>query len=64
MPWSSSDALEHTSKADTPEKQQTWADIANRVLDKTGDEARAIREANSVIAAHGRTKRHLIARWL
>src|SRR5258707_8639410 len=49
MPWTSSDAKGHTKKADTPEKQKKWAKIANAVLDKTGDEATAIKEANAAM---------------
>lgn len=55
MPWSSKDAKSHTKKADSPEKQKKWADIANNVrsqcLKDGGDEsecdAKAIRVANS-----------------
>jgi hypothetical protein len=50
MPWTAGDALGHTKKANTPAKQRRWAKIANKTLDKTGDEARAIREANAVVA--------------
>jgi hypothetical protein len=54
MPWKASDAERHTSKADTPERQALWAKVANAALKSTGDEARAIREANAVI---GRAKK-------
>jgi uncharacterized protein YdaT len=50
MPWTSEDAGRHTKKADTPELQRLWSEIANQVLDSTGDEGRAIREANAVVA--------------
>jgi uncharacterized protein YdaT len=50
MPWTASDATEHTKKADTPKKKKIWARIANKVLKDTGDEGRAIREANAAIA--------------
>ena len=50
MPWSQRDAYRHTSKASTPHLQRQWAQIANSVLEQTGDDARAIREANAVIA--------------
>jgi hypothetical protein len=50
MPWSESDGPErHTKKANTPARKKRWAAVANRVLERTGDEAVAIREANSVI---------------
>jgi hypothetical protein len=49
MPWSSSDANAKTHLADTPVLQSLWAEIANKVLEATGDEGRAIREANAVV---------------
>ena len=39
-------------KADNPELQELWARVANETLNRTGDEARAIREANAVVARH------------
>ena len=53
MPWTYRDALSHTKKAVTRAKQRAWARIASAVLRKTGDDGRAIREAN---AAVGRMK--------
>jgi uncharacterized protein YdaT len=50
MPWTAEDAPSHTKKAATPKARQLWAEIANKVLEETGDEGRAIREANAVIA--------------
>jgi hypothetical protein len=50
MPWSPQDAERHTRKAATRALQELWAKIANETLERTGDEARAIREANSVVA--------------
>jgi hypothetical protein len=51
MPWSKgSQAKGHTHKADTPKKQRQWLHIANAVRKQTGSDARAIREANSVVA--------------
>jgi hypothetical protein len=50
MPWTASDAEKHTHKATTSELQELWAKVANERLEKTGNEGRAIREANSVIA--------------
>ncbi len=47
MPWNPSDAARHDKNAAGRSKQ--WADIANSVLKKTGDEARAVRTANGVI---------------
>lgn len=54
MPWTASDAEKHTHKATTSELKELWAKVANERLEKTGDEGRAIREANSVVARqHG-----------
>ena len=50
MPWSPEDAERHTHKASTPELQELWAKVANECLERTGNEGRAIREANAVIA--------------
>ena len=50
MPWTSNDAEKHTHKADTRELQELWAKVANETLERTGDDARAIREANAVVA--------------
>lgn len=53
MPWTADDGpRRHTKKADTPKKRRQWAHVANGVLEKTGDEGRAIREANAVISAN------------
>lgn len=50
MPWTPDDAARHTHKATTQSLQELWAKIANEALQRTGDEGRAIREANAVIA--------------
>lgn len=51
MPWKPADSKRHTKKATTPKKQRQWAAVADSVLAKTGDEGRAIREANAVVTA-------------
>jgi hypothetical protein len=53
MPWTSNDAEKHTHKADTRQRQDLWAKVANETLERTGDDARAIREANAVVARQG-----------
>jgi len=50
MPWRSEDAPRHTKKADTPRLRRMWSDVANAVLLETGDEGRAVRTANAVVA--------------
>jgi len=54
MPWTSDDAERHTHKANTRELQELWAKVANDALERLGDEGRAIREANAVIARQSR----------
>lgn len=49
MPWNSVDAEKHTHKATTRTLQELWAKVANEALERTGDEGRAIREANAVV---------------
>jgi hypothetical protein len=50
MPWTANDAKKHTHKANSSELKELWAKVANESLERNGDEARAIREANAVIA--------------
>ena len=50
MPWTPNDAERHTHKATTWALKELWAKVANECLERTGDEGRAIREANAIIA--------------
>jgi hypothetical protein len=50
MPWTPQDATSHTKMATTDTAKRLWAEIANQVLAKSGDEDRAIRQANAIIA--------------
>jgi hypothetical protein len=50
MPWAPDDAERHTHKATTSALKALWAKFANECSERTGDEGRAIREANAVIA--------------
>jgi hypothetical protein len=59
MPWTSNDAERHTHKATTPALQSLWAKVANEALERTGDEARAIREANAVVSRQTDARRQL-----
>lgn len=54
MPWTPADANKKTKKASSPKAKRQWRDVANGVLAKTGDDARAIKEANAVV---GRRKK-------
>ena len=49
MPWNQSQARRHTRKARTQKDRETWSEVANETLERTGDEARAVRTANAVI---------------
>lgn len=50
MPWGPQDALRHTKKATSAKKKRQFSHVANSVLSSTGDEGRAIREANAAVA--------------
>jgi hypothetical protein len=50
MPWTANDAESHTHKATTSELKELWAKVANESLERNGDDGRAIREANAVVA--------------
>jgi len=49
MPWTPDDAERHTHRVTTWELKELWAKVANECLERTGDEGRAIREANAVV---------------
>lgn len=55
MPWSEKDAERHTKKAKTPRSRRAFAHAANSVLERTGDEGRAVRAGNAA-AAHSARK--------
>lgn len=52
MPWSPKEASAKTSKANTPAKRKQWAEVANKVLQETGDDAKAITVASGVVKNH------------
>jgi hypothetical protein len=54
MPWQPEDAPRHTHKADTDALRRMWSEVANKVLEETGDEGRAVRTANAVVARNGK----------
>jgi len=49
MPWSPADAPSKDKAADTPKRKRQWAEVANSVLRRTGDEGRSVRTANGVL---------------
>ncbi|GAB6968634.1 hypothetical protein JCM25156A_26720 [Komagataeibacter kakiaceti JCM 25156] len=56
MPWTAEDAPTHTHKATTAHLRELWVKVANECLERTGDEGRAIREANAVVARNAGEK--------
>jgi len=54
MPWTPKDATRHTKKAKSAKSKRQWSHVADAVLKKTGNEGRAIREANAVVARRKR----------
>ena len=58
MPWSKdSDATRHTKKAKSPKRKRQWRKVANSILERTGDDARAIRGANAAVKKAGKRKK-------
>ena len=49
MPWSIKDVSRHNRGVKSPKRKRQWAAMANAVLEKTGDDGRAIRIANSAV---------------
>lgn len=49
MPWTSSDSARHTKKAKSPKRRRQWSKVANSILERTGDEGRAVRGANAAV---------------
>jgi uncharacterized protein YdaT len=49
MPWSPSDAVKHTKKANTKKKRKVWASVANAALAAGASEGEAVRKANSAV---------------
>ena len=45
----------NTHKATTSELKELWAKVANESLERNGDEGRAVREANAVVARQARS---------
>lgn len=49
MPWTARDAAKHDRKAKSKSAKKQWSAVANNVLAATGNEGRAIREANAAV---------------
>lgn len=51
MPWTEDDVEKHNARAAKDEKKRAvWVAVANETLDRTHDEARAIRSANAAVS--------------
>lgn len=64
MPWKPSDAKVKTKKATTPAAKKAWSSTANAVLKRSGDEASAVRVANSVVKKQANRAKRLEGRKL
>ncbi len=58
MPWTPKDAERHDKKVKSPKAERQWSEVANSVLKATGDEGRAVREANGVAMKQDIAKFH------
>lgn len=60
MPWKPRDAHRHTHKAKSSVRKRQFAEVANSVLKRTGDEGRAVAAGNAAVkksvAKHGQKK--------
>ena len=56
MPWKTSDVSKHNKGAKSAKRKRQWTEVANSVLKKTGNEGRAIREANAAVGRGKKTK--------
>lgn len=57
MPWQPKDAQRHTRKANTPAKQKQWSKVADKVLNDSKDEGKAVRIANAAVKKHPSKKK-------
>ena len=56
-PWGPGDATRFTKKARSAKKKRQFSHVANSILERTGDEGRAIRGANAAVAKRRKKKR-------
>ena len=57
MPWTPTDAHRHNHSVKSSKQKKRWSAIANSVLEKTGDDGKAIRIANGVARKSRRTRK-------
>jgi uncharacterized protein YdaT len=56
MPWTVKQVGKKTKKAKSAKRKRQWVKVANSVLKRTGDEGRAVREANGAVKKSSRKK--------
>lgn len=49
MPWDAKDAEKHAGHPLSEKGRRQWAHVANSVLERTGEEDRAIAAANEIV---------------
>jgi hypothetical protein len=57
MPWPVGAQWRHSKKAKGKKANRQAAHVANSVLERTGDEGRAVRAANAVVGRRGKRKK-------
>jgi hypothetical protein len=57
MPWTAKSARRFTKRARTPKRRRQWQHVANSVLRRTGNKARAVRSANAAVKKSAAKKR-------
>jgi hypothetical protein len=57
MPWTMESALRHTHKAKSKGAKKQWSAVANKILQESGDDAKAIRIANAAVKKRGKHKK-------
>jgi uncharacterized protein YdaT len=58
MPWTPADVPRHNKSVKSPKRKHQWADVADSMLERTGDEGAAIRAANAVVKKSKSKSRH------
>ena len=56
MPWTARDAHKHNHGVKSSKRKRQWAKVANSILARTGDDAAAVRGANSSVKKAGKKK--------
>lgn len=55
MPWRPEDVARHNKKAGmSGKKSRQWSAVANKIMEQTGNEGRAVRGANAAVRRNRR----------